>query len=337
MTEIVPGIYQLQLPIPDSRLGEVNTYLVQGDSGYLLIDTGWNTEEAFNALKNQLAEIGVNLEDISQIVVTHIHPDHYGLVGRLKHLSHAQLYLHELERSFIELRYINIGELLQQTEQWLHINGVPGDELPKLQTASVEMIKFIAPALPDVTLHGDETISTGSFSFKVMWTPGHSPGHISLYEPASKILISGDHILPTITPNIGSHPQSSRSPLDDYLNSLNALKQLDVNVILPGHENPFTGLGRRIEELIQHHKRRNSEILKTFGADSKTAYQISTEITWMSDVNGVGWQNLGPWDKRLAVSETLAHLESMRFSGKVAKFSRDNTAYYSLSDMQQAG
>ena len=323
MKEVIPGIYHLQLPIPDSHMGHVNTYLVRGDDGYLLIDTGWNSEEAFNSLKKQLAEIGIDLEDISQIVVTHTHPDHFGLAGRLKQLSQAKIALHYLEKA----RYTDMDEVFLQIEQWLHINGVPVNELPKLQV-SLEMSNFGIPTLPDITLRGGETISTGVFNFQVLWTPGHSPGHISLYEPTQKILISGDHVLPTITPNISLNPLSSNNSLDDYLNSLNTVKQLEVSLVLPGHEQPFTGLQLRIEGLIQHHKQRNAEILKTLKADSKTAYQVSTGITWLSDVNGVSWQELTPWDKRIAVFETLAHLESMRNNGRVDKFFRNSTIYY---------
>lgn len=328
MIEVIPGIYRLQLPIPYAPLKYVNVYLVRGENGVLLVDTGWNTDEAFDSLKQQLAENSINLEDIAQIVITHFHPDHYGLAGKLRQLSQAKIALHHLEKDFIESRYINMDELLRQMEQWLHINGVPPNELYQLQTASLGMAKFVVPAAPDITLRGGETISSGFFSFKVLWTPGHSSGHISLYEPNQKILISGDHILPTITPHVGLHPQSGSDPLGDYLNSLNVLKQLEVNLILPGHEHPFTGLEPRIEELIQHHQQRNAEILKILNTMPKTAYQIATEMTWMSDIRGVGWQDLAPWDKRLAVMETLAHLESMRLSEKVDKFLKDSTIYY---------
>ena len=330
MKEVIPGIYQLQLPLPfpNILMGYVNTYLIQGDNEYLLIDTGWNTEEAFDSLKKQLDEIGVGFRDISQIIVTHIHPDHYGQAGKLKQLSQAKVALHAVEKNSIDLRYINMKELLQQMEQWLHTNGVATDELPALQTASVALAKFVSPALPDITLHGGETLSTELFSFKVLWTPGHSPGHICLYEPSQKILISGDNVLPNITPNIGLHPQSSSNPLGDYLNSLSALKQLDVNLVLPGHENPFNTLKPRIEELIQHHRQRNSEILATINAEPKTGYQIATEIVWMPDIGGISWQDLAPLDKRLALLETLAHLESMRVDRKVDKFFRNNTIYH---------
>ncbi len=329
MTEVTAGIYQLKLPLPDSPLDGINTYLVRGDDEYLLIDTGWNIKESFEALEKQLADIGIGFQNISKIVITHVHSDHYGLAGRIKSLSNAQLYLHQLEKDFIQSRYINMDELLQQLGEWLRTNGVPANELSDLQMASVRTRKYVDPILPDITLHGDETISIGSFSFKVIPTPGHSRGHISLYEPDKKILIAGDHILPTITPNIGLHPQSSINPLGDYLNSLDGLKQLEVNLILPGHEQPFTGLKQRIEELIQHHKQRISKILEMITAEPKTGYQIAAKLTWMADINGgVNWHKLGSWDKRMAVLEILAHLELMRVEGKVNKFTRDSIIYY---------
>jgi len=333
MTEVIPNIYRLQLPIPGSDLGYVNTYLVKGDSECLLIDTGWNTEEAFNSLEWQLSSLNINLKEIRQIVVTHIHPDHYGLGGKLKGISGAKLAAHYLEKDLIESRYVNMNGLLQNIAQWLYINGVPTDELPKLQTASVGMAMFVVPIPPDVTLYGAETISAAPFSFKVIWTPGHSPGHICLYEPSQKILLSGDHILPTITPNIGLHPQSGSNPLDDYLNSLNTMKQLEVKLVLPGHENPFPDLQQRINEIVQHHEQRILEILEILKVESKTAYQISSEMTWMSDRGGLKWQQLAPLDKRLAVMETIAHLKSMRISGKIDRFHKDDNLYYCLSDI----
>jgi len=328
MKEVIPGIHQIQLPLPSVGLDWVNIYLIQGNKGYLLIDTGWNTEKAFRSLERQLSEIGISFEDISQIVITHIHPDHYGLAGRLKQLSQAKISIHHLEENLIEPKYINMGGLLEQLEQWLRTNGVITDELPQLQTASLGMEKFVASALPDIRLYGGEIISTGLFNFQVIWTPGHSPGHICLYEPTQKILISGDHILPNITPNVGFHPQSSKNPLGDYLNSVDTVKELDVNLVLPGHENPFTELQPRIEEIIQHHKLRNLEILQTVVPKPKTAYQITTEITWRSDKRGASWQNLAPLDKRFAVLETMAHLELMRSRGEVKKLHRDDTTYY---------
>ncbi len=328
MIEVTPGIYRMPLPLPVPNLSHINTYLVKGDNSYLLIDTGWNTKEAFNSLKKQLAELGIEGKEISQIVVTHVHPDHYGLAGKLKNLYGATLAFHHLEKDFIETRYVHMEELIKELGQWLQRNGVPPDRLAELQKASLPMLKFVTPTMPDTTLYGGETITCGDFSFEVMPTPGHAPGHICLYEPDKKILFSGDHILPTITPHVGIHPQSGSNPLGDYLDSLNRLKQLDVELVLPGHEQPFTEFKERIEGITHHHHFRNTEILAALDSGSKTAFELTTGITWLHDVNGVGWYKLGSWDKRMAILETVAHLEAMRATGELEKFNRDDIRYY---------
>lgn len=328
MTEIIPGIYQLRVPIPNNPLGYTNTYLVQGDNECLLIDAGWNSEEAFQSLEKQLAEIGIKFKDISQIIVTHAHPDHYGLVGRLKQLSPAKITLHYLEKDLIHSRYINTDETLRQTEEWFHSNGVPVDQLPTSRISPIGMRRSAAPPSPDITLRGGETISIGVFNLQVVWTPGHSPGHICLYEPGQKILFAGDHILPVITPNISLQPQSTTNPLGDFLNSLNTVKELEVNHVLPAHEHLFTDLPTRVEEIIHHHEQRNSEILEAIKAEPQTAYQISHKITWMPETGGVRFQDLAPWDKRMAMSEILAHLEALRVNGRVEKSTRDSVIYY---------
>ncbi len=328
MIEIIPGIHQLKIPIPNNPLEYTNTYLLQGDDGYFLIDAGWGDEMAFQALKKQLSEIGVDLKDISQIIITHAHRDHYGLADRLRQLSQAKVSLHHLEKNIIAPRYQNIDEVIHQLDQWFHANGVPADELPTSQAAFAGMSRPPVMALPDISLTGTETISTGIFNLQVLWTPGHSPGHICLYESKQKILLAGDHVLPVVTPNVSLQPNSKTNPLGDFINSLAKVKELDVNLVLPAHEKVFNNLQRRVDEIIQHHEQRSSEMLETMKDGPKTAYQVSTAIIWMPEFGGVRFQNLAPWDKRMAVAETLAHLEAMRVGGRVTKFSRDSIIYY---------
>ena len=329
--EVIPGIHQLKVPIPNNPIGFVNTYLVQGEGDWMLVDTGWNTPEAFNALESQIKELGIGFEDITQIVVTHFHGDHYGLVGRLKQLSGAKIALHQVEREFIHSRYLDMDNLLEQVAQWLHFNGVPNEELPELQKASLGVRKFVSPALPEIALYGGEKITTGSFGFEIIWTPGHSPGHICLYEPTKRILISGDHILPTITPNVSLHPQSGDNPLGDYLNSLSTLNQLEVDLVLPAHEHVFTGLKRRISELIKHHDERKAAIVEAIKEEKRTAYEISARIPWIVMGEVVPFDKLLPFDRRLAVLEALAHLELLRIEGKVEKMVKDGIAFYNAA------
>ncbi len=332
MNEIMPDFYRLELPLPNNPLGFVSAFLVRGDDGHLLIDTGWDNEESLGSLKKQLDEIGVRVEDISQIVGTHTHPDHYGLAGRLRELSQAQIALHYLEKELVIPSYSDISKLIQRGVERAYLNGVPADMvsqvLSEFRAKQPEMIEFTPPTLPDTTLRGGETISAGSFSFSVLWTPGHSPGHICLFEATREILITGDHVLPDTTTAISMDSDSSPNPLGDYFKSLDEMKKLKVSLILPGHGQPFTSLGKRIEEIIQNHRQRGSEILETIKVEAKTAYQISTEITWMSNTTAVSFQDLGPWQKTLVLDKTLAYLELMSSEGVVQKSSRGGTIFY---------
>jgi glyoxylase-like metal-dependent hydrolase (beta-lactamase superfamily II) len=317
MTEIIPGIHWFQLPMivsEESGLAFVNSYVIRGNSGYLLVDAGWNTDESFAALKKGMAEIGSDIKDISQILVTHVHPDHYGMAGRIKKLSGASLAMHHIEKGFIESRYVSMELLLNQIGRLLMANGVPPKMIGSLSKATVGLERYIVPTQPDITLHDGETVSTGLFTFNVIWTPGHSSGHICLYEPEKKILLSGDHILPTITPNVSVHPQAIENPLGRYFASLNELKQLDVELALPGHEEPFTGFRKRVDKILEHHEQRNGEILAALADKSRTCFQIAREVRW--GIKG-SWSSLPDFHKRMALLETLAHLEMMAASGLV--------------------
>jgi len=330
--EIVPGIHQLKLPVPvpSAQLADVNAYLIEGEKGCILVDTGWNTRQTFAALEEQLREIGVGFEDISQIIITHFHPDHYGLAGKLKELSRAKIALHQIERDFIRSRYISMDSLLAETADLLHLHGVPQEELPRLQKASLEVVKYVSSISPEITLHGGERIPLGSFNFEVVWTPGHSPGHVCLYEPKQKVLLSGDHLLPTIFPNVGLHPQSGENPLGDYLHSLQVVEQLEVDLVLPAHEHVFTGLKQRIKELYRHHEDRKAAIINVLREGARTAYEVSFKIPWI--INGVtmSFEELPALDKRLAVMSALAHLEPLCAEGQAERSSGDGTVVYSV-------
>jgi glyoxylase-like metal-dependent hydrolase (beta-lactamase superfamily II) len=309
-----------------SDLNYINVYLIAGEKGYLLVDSGWNTDEAFATLHNALIKNGIAFNNIKQILVTHVHPDHYGMAGRIRELSGATLIMHHIERDYIEPRYVKMEPLLNETDHLLVTNGVPEAEMVNMRDATLGLENYIIAAQPDRTLHDGETISTGTFNFRVIWTPGHSSGHVCLYEPEKKVLLCGDHILPKITPNVSVHPQSIENPLGRYLKSLQELKKLDVALALPGHDKPFTNFKERIDEITHHHGIRNQEILETIGEGHKTAYQIAREITWG---NSGRWDDLPPFHQRMAVFETLAHLEMMASDGLIDKLPGRGTIAYS--------
>jgi glyoxylase-like metal-dependent hydrolase (beta-lactamase superfamily II) len=329
MDEVASGIYLLRLPMPVTEyslsLVYVNAYLVREKKGFTLVDSGWNTADDFDALQKQMAEIGSSAEEIQRIIITHVHPDHYGLAGRLKEISGAPLAIHKLEKDVIQTRYIDMDILLEQTDYWLKINGVPASELNQIKKSTLQLREFVAPVAPDITFNGGETLSTDFANFKILWTPGHSSGHICLYETRQKVLFAGDHVLTTITPNVGSHPQSIDNPLGRYLDSLAELGRMEIKLVLPGHEDPFTDLAPRIQSLTRHHQERLAQIIGIIGDKTKTAYEIAVQTPWGSNFR---WTDMPFPHRRLAISETLSHLELLMAQGKAIQSTQNKVIYY---------
>jgi glyoxylase-like metal-dependent hydrolase (beta-lactamase superfamily II) len=330
--EIIPGIHQLKLPFPlQPEQLAVNAYLIQGDKGCLLVDCGWNINQAFSAIERQLHEIGLGFENISLILITHFHPDHYGLAGRLVQVSKAKVALHQVEKDFIDSRYMNMEGLLDSTADILRANGVPEKDLPRLQKASLGVRRYVAPVSPEVALQGGEIIGQGEFQLEVLWTPGHSPGHVCLLERNKKILISGDHVLPATFPNVGLHSQSGPDPLPNYIRSLKAIEDLDVDLVLPAHEHVFSGLKPRVQEILHHHEERKKAILTALSQGPQTAYEVSLKIPWIVNGLTLSFDQLQALDRRLAVMSAMAHLEPLYTEGMAAKIQRNGTVVYSLA------
>lgn len=317
--EVYPGIHQFRLPIPFAVSGEIgeivresNAYLIRGNDGWLMVDPGWDDPQTLGILKEGITQAGVSIEDISQVVATHFHLDHYGLAGKVRKISGAKVALHQKESPFIELRHIPTEQRLQGMTDWLCKNGVPEEEIPEVDFA-MEMES------PDVFLSGGERLDTGLFDFEVVWTPGHSPGHICLYDKEKRLLISGDHIIADITPEIGAYPMSGSNPLGDYLDSLRKVDKLDVELVLPGHGSPFDYLQRRVNEILDHHRGRMKNILDILEDGPMTAYGIASRIPWIPQKGGVLWQDLDHFNRRMALMETLAHLGLLAKDEEVGK------------------
>jgi glyoxylase-like metal-dependent hydrolase (beta-lactamase superfamily II) len=330
--EIVAGVHQIKLPFPEGIPEQTNVYVVEGSRGNILIDSGWNSSEVLWAFREGLKENLLKFQDINWIVITHIHPDHYGLASKLKEFCGAEVAMHRVEAGLINSRYKDFDELLTEIGEELRKNGVPQAELTELKEASLWTKQFVSPDLPDVMLDDGDRLSNGSFEFEVLRTPGHSPGHICLYEPRKRWLFCGDHVLFKTTPHVGFHPQSGDNPLGEYISSLKMLGALKTNFIFPGHGPVFNSLKLRAEEILRHHTERERDIIRAMSSGLKTAYQIATEIPWVPQAGGVAFKDLAPWDKRLAMLETMAHLKLLSFEGKVGKIDQEGISLYLSTD-----
>jgi len=328
--ELFPGLHQIKLPLRDNPLGWVNGYLIAGDGGYTLVDCGWDTPDVLDALRRGIDEIGVRLDQIRTLVVTHNHPDHYGLAGRLVQLARCGLLMHHLEKIHVQSRYAAPDALLSEMSEWLRLNGCPKDALYEMTHASMAIVERVNIAMPSIELNGGERIDTGRYDFEVIWTPGHSEGHICLYEPHRALFLAGDHILDPITPNISLHAQSMGNPLADYIDSLERVRDLECELVLPAHGEPFTGLRRRVDELLAHHEERGNEILRVLMEHGPaSAYGIAARLSWGR--HGTRWEEMQLFQQRMAVTEVLAHLELLRGRRKLRKVIRNNIVEYAVA------
>jgi len=302
--EVYPHVLSLTLPLP-FELETVNVYLVALEEGYLLIDCGMETKPAFEALSAAMEERGIGWREIRRIFLTHMHPDHMGLAARLLELTGAELAMHEAEAS--HLRMVTSSD---RRFPWIDLvysqAGVPKTLEDKMDEHFLEVRKNFHDLSPHTLFSGGEEIPTAIGPLEVLWTSGHSPGHICLYARERKVLFSGDQILENITPNIAWHP--GRDMLGEFLESLERLAELDVELILPSHGEPFSGHRRWIEETIQHHRERCNEIFGLVEQSPRTAYSLVGEM-WR--------KKLSPINHHFAIFEVLAHLEHMQRQGRV--------------------
>ena len=272
----------------------------------------------------QTCALPISFNDIKRLLVTHVHPDHYGLAGRIKEVCGAQVIIHQRERDFIRSRYREPGQLLERMAAWLSEHGVPKEEMSDLKGASMPARQWVVPVEPDAVLWGGETLDFGFYKFEVYWTPGHSPGHICFYERTQRIILTGDHVLPTITPNVGLHPQQMGNPLGDYLASLQRLEPLEVDDVLPAHEYAFKDLQGRLQEIAHHHAERLDEMLTVIGDGRATAYEVASGVVWTIGT----YDSFSPWMRRAALSETLAHLEYAVYDGRLRVVQEDGVVRY---------
>ncbi len=313
--ELAPGLYQFTIPMP-FRLNHVHVYLVEADDGFILIDTGVNTSEAFTGLKRKLDAIGLDFHDITQLVITHFHSDHCGQAARIRDLGRTQIIMGETERTTWE--EVQAGPDNEREEQFLH-HGLPPEQAEQYAKVLPYLKGLSLPFEVDLRIGHGHTLLAKQRRLEAFITPGHTPGHVCLFLPEEKIMFSGDHILQKITPNIGLHGYSGPDPLGDYLHSLRATLTLGAKQLLPSHgpvvEDPET----RIHELLQHHERRLQLCVEMLGTSPQTAYEVSLQVF------GTALDHFGRW---MALGETLSHLEHLVHRGLVVKTAESDRVCY---------
>ncbi|HYJ79336.1 MAG TPA: MBL fold metallo-hydrolase [Longimicrobiaceae bacterium] len=304
--EVAPGVHRVSVPLPFPP-GEVAAWVIEGDAGYTLVDTGIDTPPARGALRLAAEHVGVTPASLAWVVLTHAHIDHYGLAGPVRAWSGARVALHEREEELAR-RFVDRWEDDRAgAAATFRASGVPAETALLLVRATDAIHGRYADFRPDLVLRGGRGPLPGGGGWEWIHTPGHSPGHVTVYHPGRRILIAGDHVLPRISPNVGADLYSP-DPLADYLASLRLLRDLAVDLVLPSHGEPFADLAGRADAIAAHHDQRNAAVL-ALARHPCTAYGVATGL----------FGALPPDNLLHAVRESLAHLIYLEGQGRVER------------------
>ena len=318
LTRVKDNIYCAVIPLPNNPLRYVNVYILKGEKD-LIIDTGFNRPECEEALRNALKELGISSPDI---FVTHLHSDHVGLVPRITGPD-TVVYAGETDG---EIMNFEVGNLYWSILDELFIRfGFPRAQFGR-NTDIHPGRKYVHDRRIDFTyVKEGDVLEYGGCRLEVICTPGHTPGHMCLYDREKKIFFAGDHILGTITPNI-TIEICSFNPLKDYLESLEKVDRLDVDLLLTAHGTPVEDMHKRIRELFDHHERRLSEAERILGNRWKNAFETARDMTWEIDYKN--WDAFPAPQKWFATGEAISHLQYLYYSGRAERREENGVYVY---------
>ena len=318
-TEVFPDIYRIEVPLPRNPLRAINSYVVRGPDRFLIIDTGMNQPEGVEAMRAGIESLGVDL-DRTDFFITHGHADHVGLISVFATTS-STVFLHAVDAAIL----LN-PQLWSDLARSARTHGFPDADTA---VGNHPGKKYFFDGRPDFTsLREGDSLSVGRYRFHCVETPGHTPGHLCLYEPDSRLFFSGDHILDRITPNISGWTQEDADPLGDFLASLEKVAAYDIQLVLPGHRNPITDHRRRIEELKDHHRVRTREVVDILCHGTQTAYRVASQMKW--DLRYPRWEDFPIPQQWFATGEALAHLLHLEKRGEIGRRWSDGTASFSM-------
>lgn len=315
---VAPEVIRVPVPLPHDALKAVNVYMIEGDTGVTLIDAGWDSPLALQAVKNGLAFLDADMPDVERILVTHVHYDHIGQATALGRAGAGGYWLGKGDKSTFDhmttdpqISRANRVDLLRQHGA-VELADQAGDTLAMMAEQAVDWDQ------PDRWMIDGDVQTSPAGDVHALATPGHTAGHMCFHHPDKGLLFAGDHVLPHITPSIGLEGVTKPLALSDFLTSLARVRNLDVDVVLPAHGEVFSDLAGRVDALTTHHEIRLQACLDAIapGRDV-TAYAVATRLPWTRRQTAFG--DLDLFNKALATYETAAHLELLAKQGQLTR------------------
>lgn len=305
------GVQPIRFDLP-FRLNHVNCFLAEGENGWIIIDAGLHNESTVRLWEKKLAG-----KEVTNIYITHYHPDHFGYAGGLQEKTGAHLSMTEIDEQAALKAWED--DFLNSLAGNYSIAAIPSEIAHQM----IENTKgFVPRVTPYPTVHHHfkegEKVVFGRYEYEVIFTPGHSDGLINFYNKEHHVLFSTDHVLPKITPNISYWFHGDPNPLATYLESLKKVKQLDADFVIPSHGKPFHGANDRIDEIISHHDDRLARTLEYVDKES-SVYEVCHKLFP---------KELTIHETRFAIGETLSHLEYLRIKGELDRHTKNGQWIY---------
>jgi len=303
---VTGGVWSVPVPIPDNPVRYVLSYVIEHASGFVLTDPGWNHPASWQALTGGLAACGVPLTAVTGVLVTHVHPDHHGLSGAVRECTGAWIGMHEREDALLAAS-AEPGLRRSRTAGYLRWCGAPLEHVRHFMGRRPGS-GFSQMARADRLLADGVMIDVPGLRLRAVWTPGHAPGHLCFHDETHGVLLTGDHVLPRITPNVPAYDLESE-PLAEYLASLDRLSGIEPAEVLPAHEYRFAGLAARLGALRDHHAERLTETVGILHGPAavQSAWQVATQVSWSRR-----WDDLSAMQRQGALGEVVAYLRHLR-------------------------
>jgi glyoxylase-like metal-dependent hydrolase (beta-lactamase superfamily II) len=310
ISEVENNLYRITLPMP-FRLRHVHVYALVDGQDVALFDTGMIMPGAFERMDSDFKSIGLSVESIRDIYLTHVHTDHCGMAGVIQEKSKAKIHLTGVAHQ-IHAHFQDADNLIAQARMFYARHGMSGPDVE----AIVEEIEDMRSRIPGFTVHSflqeNEIRRFGGRSFEVIFTPGHAAGHVCFFFRDEGVLLAGDHILPYIAPSLSPNIHDEDfQPLGSYLESLDLIEGLPITTLHPGHGNAFSGIDERIREIRAHHTIKKQALHKSIGREPRTTYNICAGII------GAAAANWDDWEKFMALNETYVYLQALKKDGAI--------------------
>ncbi|GIP24137.1 MBL fold metallo-hydrolase [Paenibacillus sp. J22TS3] len=313
------GMIQVKISM-SPPLRWVNSYILRGSRGVTIIDPGPKSETSIAEWTKVWGELGLNKDEITSVVLTHHHPDHYGLAGHIQAYTGASVWMSRRAHAETKFMWGPGSHINEELPALYRRHGMPPEWTSQL---AAHLEGFLPQVLPEpIVSYLDEGVmlEMGDRLWLPIETGGHAPGHMSFYHRESRTMLCGDAVLPQISPNISFLPGSDPQPLQSYTDAMLKLAAYEVDLAYPGHRHPFDYFRKRLEDLLIHHEQRLNQIEEFLRENPRSAFEVCTYLFG---------DQLGIHQMRFAMSETLAHLiELIRQGRAFEEASSERVIYY---------